>query len=308
MTRTPRAISCLLAGLALASASAARADVVTLADGRVLEGSITTSGTTVTIRHRLGEVRVDRSQIVKVVETEDAWDALERLRAELALGTADERYRFAVFCRDSGFADEAQRAFLAVLRVDTDHPGARGALGYVRQDGRWITVEDRNRALGLVEHEGEWLTPDDKAKRLAEAREVADARRAERDAELARARAQRDAERDEERAARRERAELYAREVVRERARQRALDSYERPGGIYSGYRGNGLLSSGYYGYAGGIALPGGGRLRVVTTPSGYGLFSPPCTVVVRRGYSAGVQGSGSYRGGNWGLNWRFGF
>lgn len=312
MTRTSRAFSSLLAGVALASAaSVARADVVTLADGRVLEGSISTSGTTVTIRHRLGEVQVDRSQIVKVVETEDAWDALERLRSELARGTADERYRFAVFCRDEGFADEAQRAFLAVLRVDTDHPGARGALGYVRQDGRWITVEDRNRALGLVEHEGEWITPDDKAKRLAEAREVAAARRAEREAELARARAQRDAEREEERVARRERAELYAREVVRERARQRALDSYERPGGIYSGYAGfpgNGLLGAGYYGYQGGIALPGGGRLRVLTTPSGYGLFSPPCPVVVRRGYSSGVRGSGSYRGGSWSLNWRFGF
>lgn len=293
MTRASRALTALLAGFFFATTAAtARADVVTLADGRVLEGSISTSGTTVIIRHRLGEVRVDRSQVVKVEETEDAWDVLERLRGELASGTADERYRFAVFCREQRFDLEAQRAFLSVLRVDTDHPGARAALGYVRHEGRWVTVADRNRAAGLVEHEGEWMTPEVRAQRLEQARQAAEARRAAREAELARAREKREAERDAERAARRERAELYAREVVREQARQRALDSYERPYSLV---------------YGGGYPL-GWGRYRVVTPPWGGGFYAPPCPLVVRRGTSFGAQVGGSYTGGSWRLSWRFGY
>lgn len=288
MTRASRAFAVLLAGFA--SAALARADVVTLADGRVLEGSVTTSGTTVIIRHRLGEIRVDRAQVVKIEETEDAWDVLERLRAELASGTADERYRFAVFCRENGFALEAQRAFLSVLRVDTDHPGARAALGYVRHEGRWVTVEDRNRAMGLVLHEGEWMTPEARAKRLEEARRAAEERRAAREAELARAREKREAEREAERAARRERAELYAREVAREQARQRALDSYERPYSLVYG--------SGYPFAWGGYRVISGGPI---------GFYRPPCPVVVRRGPSHGLQVGGSYTGGGWRLTWRFG-
>lgn len=295
MTRTSRALACLLGGVcaALAAAPSARADVVTLADGRVLEGSVTTSGKTVIIRHRLGEVRVDRSQVVKVVETEDAWDTLERLRAELASGTADERYRFAVFCREERFDADAQRAFLSVLRVDTDHPGARAALGYLRHDGRWVTADDRSRALGLVQHDGEWMTPEARAARVEQARQLAEARRAEREAELARARERREAEREADRAARRERAELYAREVVREQARQRALDSYERPYGVLG---------------AGSYTPLSWGRYRVVSTPWGGGFYSPPCPVVIRRGARYGSQLGGSYTGGGWRLNWRLGF
>lgn len=293
MSRTCWSVVALLALLA----GPASADIVTLADGRVLEGSVTVSGTTVIIRHRLGEVRVDRSQIVKVEETDDVWDQLDRLRAELAQGTADERYRFAVFCRENGFADDARKAFLSVLRVDTDHPGARAALGYVKVDGRWVTVEDRNRALGLVQHEGEWMTPEARAARVEQTRQAAEARKAEREAEQARARARREAEREATAQARRERAELYAQELARERARQRALDSYERPNGIYSGYN---------------VLNPWGG-VRVFNGGWGWGggFYRPPCPVVVPRGgagWGVGSQVRGSYDGGRWQLNWRFGF
>lgn len=288
-----RALSAaLLAGLALTSG--ARADIVTLNDGRVLEGSVTVSGTSVVVRQRLGEVRVRMEQVLRIVETVDPWDDLERLRKELAAGTADERYRFAVFCRDNDFQDEARRAFLDVLRVDTDHPGARAALGFVRHDGRWITGEDRNRALGLVEHEGEWLTPDERARRVERARETAEARRAAKDAELADARAKRAAERAEERAARRERALAFDRALARAEAQERALDSYD-----------DRRLSSGIY-------VPGvfGGRCRVITTPWA-GMYRPPCPVPGRGssyGSRIGSSVGGSYRSGKWSLNFRFGF
>jgi hypothetical protein len=300
MTPPTRSLLAGLAALALGLATPARADVVTLADGRVLEGSVRHEGATVIIRHKLGEVRVDAGQVVKIVETEDPWDELERLRGELSRGTADERYRFAVFCREHGFDDEARRAFLDVLRVDSDHPGARAALGYVRDEGRWVTLEDHNRALGLVLDHGEWVTPEVKAKRAEDERQAALARQAAREAELAQARARREQERAEARQARREQALAYAREVARQEAIARIDAS--------SPYTGNGVLASSWYGA--GVYVGPGTYLRVITTPWGNG-FAPPCPTVVtghRRYRSSGSGVSGSYRDGHWSLSWRLGF
>ena len=163
----------ILAGLTLAAAPV-WADAVVLKDGRTLEGAVSVRDGQVVVRHRFGEIRVSEADVVRIDETDDAWDQLERLRGQLAHGTADERYRFAMFAREEGFTDEARKALLSVLRVDTDHPGARAALGYVQHEGRWITEEDRNLAMGLVQYRGEWLTPEEKAARIAERQAAAE--------------------------------------------------------------------------------------------------------------------------------------
>lgn len=314
--------STLFALLTLALAGQARADVITLRDGRTVEGAIVERGSThLVVRHKLGEVAVERAQIVKVVEQDDPWDQLQRLRHELGNGTADERYRVAALARELGLDDEAKRAFLNVLRVDPDHPGARAALGHVRHEGRWLTAEDAARAKGLVQWKGDWVTPEERTRREEQARAEADARKKEREAaQVARAE-RREAEREADRKARRERIAAYERELAVARARAQAESAY---------YPANGILSTygGYYGY------PFGGPIRVVSSPWGSGWCRPPRSIVTyqprgiyrtsggirrsggftggtwtSRGYrNPGVQLGGSYNGGNWGLRFRFGF
>ena len=180
----------LLAAVLLSCSSLCWADVVHLTDGRALEGSVTPDGDHLIIRHRFGEARVRKSDVVKIEDTRDAWDQLAKLRQDLAGGTADERYRYATFAREHGFTSEAQRAFLSVLRVDLDHPGARAALGYVQHQGRWVTAADKNRLLGLVQYKGDWVKPEEKA-RLEEAarKEAKERREAKADAKREKAKA-----------------------------------------------------------------------------------------------------------------------
>jgi hypothetical protein len=314
-------------GLALValflSAGAASADVVRLRDGRTLEGIVSEEGATVVVRQRLGEVRVDRAQVQSIESTDDPADQLERLRKELAGGTADERYRYAVFARENGFEDEARHAFLSVLRVDAEHAGARAALGYVQHEGRWLTVDDRNRALGLVQVRGEWITPAEKAAREREAQAAADKRREEREAAVAREHDRREAERVAERDARRERIAAYELALAKARAQERAAAEAEASGPTY--YTGpyypgsrNGVLGSSYgYGY-GGIGLIGG---RSIRTPYGYAgpviLGGDGCQTYPPGGYrgpAGGYRGpgrtglSGSYSDGPVQLRWRLGF
>ena len=294
----PPRFTLLLAAALASAAGAARADVVTLRDGRTLEGSVTHEGEVVVVRHRFGEVRVPAAEVAQVEDTPDAWDELLRLRAELAGGTADQRYRLAVFCREHGFEDDARRAFLSVLRLDIDHPGARAALGYVRHEGRWVTRADRARALGLVEHRGAWVTPEEKAAQEAGEREALREQRAAQEAERAAVRAERRERREAERAARRERLA----EAERERQRARATAAIDAE--LARNRRGTYVL--------GDTALGAWLRYPRVdpyafygrTALWGCGSRATRSVVVVR----SGAELSGSVDGGRWQLRWRLGY
>lgn len=295
--------------LLLALSGVALADVVHLTDGRKLEGTVTAEGQTVVVRQRWGEVRIPREEVLRVEETHDAWDELARQKRELGQGTADERYRFAEWCRAQGFKEEAQLAFLDVLRVDPDHPGARAALGYVIHEGRWITLADKNRAAGLVEHEGEWITPAERTRRIEAKREARDKAR---EAQLAAREAERERrkrEREEaaaERKARIKEAELELAKAREERAKAEAelAASGRRPTRFYYGPNGS-LYPVGYYPFGYNI-----GGIRVVTTGGGVyygGCYPYPVYGGYSGfGYSSGV--SGYYNGGKWGIRFRAGF
>lgn len=296
--------------LALLVGAPALADVVHMADGRRLEGAVSVEGGRVVVRQRWGEVRVERAEVDRIEETDDPWDQLSRLQKELGQGTAEERYRLGEWARTQGFKAESQQAFLDVLRVDPDHPGARAALGYVLHEGRWVTAADRNRALGLVEHQGQWVTPDEKAKRLAEGREARakerqarEDARAEREQAKAAEKARKDQEREDERQARLERRRAAELELAKARARLQAEEEawarsptrfYYGPGGV--------LYPVGYP--CGGYRVLGGGGIYYggcypypvqYGSYSGYGYY-----------YNSGL--SGFYNGGNWGIRFRVGF
>ncbi|MEZ6187220.1 MAG: hypothetical protein R3F62_19685 [Planctomycetota bacterium] len=297
-------ISTFLLALAAPFASA---DVVHLKDGRSLEGVVERTADAVIVKHKLGEVTIPLSDVVRVEATADAKDELERLRDSLAKGTADERYRFAVYAREHGFEDEALRAFYDVLRVDTNHPGARAALGYVQHEGQWVTLEDKYRSQGLVPYRGEWVSPEEKNERIVAAREArleterlkAETKRLERE--------ERRAEREAEREARRERlalakAEAQAAQLEYAKARAEAEAEAIR-NGVLNGY------------YVPGYSYPLYGRYRVLGNGFLYpssGYYCPQRPVLYGSGYrsSFGLGSSlrGFYNGGNWGLRWSVGF
>ncbi len=286
--------------LLLLSAAPVLADVVHLRDGRSLEGSVIRAGDTLIVRRKLGSSHVHLSDVLRIEETTDRWDELERLRGQLANGTADERYRFGAWCRDHDFKEEGQRAFLSVLRLDLDHTGARAALGYVLHEGRWLTRADKNRLEGLVEHDGAWVTPEKKAKLVAAEKEAArqarDARREAVEADKLARRQRREAERLAKREARQERAQAISRARAWQRVTSTRWTNWGGGGGFNSGrvlypYGFGGTCTTGYRPY-GSYVQPRWGR-------------------GVDRGYSYrryGVQLNGNYSQGNTNLRWRVGY
>ena len=275
--------SLLASLLVLSAAGVALADVVVMKDGRQLQGRSTVEGDEVVIRQKHGEVRVPRDEVLKIERQDDVYSQLARKEKELAGGTADDRYQLGVWARDHKLDDEARAAFLSVLKVDPDHAGARAALGYVLEGGRWLTEEDQMRARGMVKFQGRWMTPADKiraeadnADKLAKAREAV--KKAEEDKLAARA-AKLQAERD----ARLARIQTYEEELARARARRQAAEEAEPLG-----------FSSVTYGPYGGF-----GRYGLVGGPIGYSYYVGPRNlsnrdILIYAGYQ-----SGRYRYGN---------
>jgi hypothetical protein len=298
--------SFLWAALALMCAAGfAHADIVHLRDGRVIEGSLIREGDTIIVRRKLGSIHVHASDVLRIEETADRWDELERLQRQLGNGTADERYRLGVWSREHSFKKQAKRAFLSVLRVDLDHAGARAALGYVRHDGRWITRSDKLRLEGLVEHEGQWLKPEAKAKLMAAQKAKAQAAREARVKAKEDAKLERRERREAKREARRERNRERQLELARARAWDRVTSTPYRNQSWY-GYRTGSVL----YPYGRGGTCNG---YRPYVSPAYRGYQSNRS-----RGYQynrngvyyrrSGLRASGSYKGGNWGLRWRIGY
>lgn len=287
----------------------ASADVVLLRDGRRLEGAVSQDGDDIVVRLKLGETRVKKSDVLKIVDTLDARDEYAALAKKLAGGTADERYRLGVFARKKGLEPEARKAFLSVLRVDIDHPGARAALGYVLDKGRWITLEDRNRLRGLVKHKGKWVTPAAKAKQVQKDKELAAAKRKLKAEAKARQAAEKKLAKQKKRAARRER--ILKRDLAKARARARraeaeAAEAENTLGSPsfndrYRVFTGTPVVVGGriyYYPYR--LYTPGCGGPSITPYPRRRGVYR------YGRRYRGGL--SGYYNGGNWGLRWRIGY
>ncbi|MGE4144575.1 MAG: hypothetical protein AB7N76_28340, partial [Planctomycetota bacterium] len=113
-------------------------DSVTLTDGRVLKGSIERRGSFLAVRLRYGEVLVAQDQVASLEDRRDPFDERAALEAQgFPQGTVEQRLRYATLLAEQQ-APEAPAAYLAVLRLDPDHAGARAALGYVLVDGRWL--------------------------------------------------------------------------------------------------------------------------------------------------------------------------
>jgi hypothetical protein len=118
-------------------------------------------------------------------EDADAWRPLGRWAAMKGIGT------------------QSDQAYKRVLQIAPDDREAREALGYVHQDGRWMTEDESFRARGFVQYDGEWMTPAEMQAAQADAAAEQARRDAERravDAQIAQAEAEQRAHEAEKRA------------------------------------------------------------------------------------------------------------
>jgi hypothetical protein len=157
MARAVLAASSL--AVVLAVAPSALADRLELADGRVVEGTVTKDGETYRVLSRFGESEVPAKDVrawTKSKSFEAEWR--ERLAA-VKPGDHAGRAGVAKWLLELGRTEEARASASAVLDEDPENAVAHEVLGHVRHKGEWMTPDAAKRADGLEEHGGAWYTP-----------------------------------------------------------------------------------------------------------------------------------------------------
>ena len=169
----------LAVALSAATAPAARADRLVLADGRTIEGVVTKDGETYHVVSRFGESELAAKDVKsweKGKTLEEQWRARS---AALAPDDHAGRAALAKWLFDAGRVEEARGVASQVVEADPENALAHEVLGHVRHAGAWMTPDDAKRADGLVERGGQWYTPEEWTRLDAEAKAKVNAKEGE---------------------------------------------------------------------------------------------------------------------------------
>jgi hypothetical protein len=185
----------LLAGPALA-------DELVLKNGRTLEGEVTEAGDTVTFKRPGISMEIRRDEVKEIRKSPSTKEQYAKKAADLdkadldakLLGNAPDakrtaaaeaHHRLGLWCSAKGLKDEAKAEQQKAVALDTNHAGARRALGYVDigyspAQPSWALEEDVMKQKGLVKVEGRWVTKEE-AESLAKGGEPSAAEKARRE-------------------------------------------------------------------------------------------------------------------------------
>lgn len=149
--------------LGLAIILPARADLLYPKGGAPpVEGRVEDDGTDPVVKVRLpggGTLSYPRDHIDRI---ERCLLPQEEYRQRLgAMAGDDEEAHLALgrWCLGKGMRREAAERFQWVLRLSPGNAEALSALGYVQEQGVWMSGEEGHRLRGDRQHEGRWLAP-----------------------------------------------------------------------------------------------------------------------------------------------------
>ncbi|MBI3097350.1 MAG: HEAT repeat domain-containing protein [Planctomycetes bacterium] len=152
----------LLPALLLLTLATASADVVWLKDGSRREGRVVDQGPSIRVITPHGSISIEKSQIDHIDAGPSPWDSYAEKAAALLPEDADGHFALAEWCGEHRMPIERQRELEAAVLANPDHAAARKALGFVLQDGRWMTEREALIARGMVEYEGRWVRPEER--------------------------------------------------------------------------------------------------------------------------------------------------
>jgi len=108
---------------------------VTLKNGNRIEGVITKqTEDAIELVTTYGALTIPRQDIAEIKETESAQELYKKKRNELA----QQYYALALWAKEKNLKGEAQELLQKVIELDSDHEGARLALGYAKLEGKWV--------------------------------------------------------------------------------------------------------------------------------------------------------------------------
>lgn len=143
----------------LLAGRAAKADVLELVDGRLVEGVVVQQDDVYLVHSRFGIKEIPAAE-VKVRRKAESIDA--QVRAHLASLDPDDmenRALLARWLRDLGRTEEGTAMAETVLEKDPENAVAHEVLGHIRHQGVWQTPDEAKRSQGLEKHGDAWYTP-----------------------------------------------------------------------------------------------------------------------------------------------------
>lgn len=137
-------------------------DEVELTDGTLIEGKVQETGDTVRVTRSGGTVTFPRFLVKRIEYKKTPQDIYLEKAAALKDDDLEGRLRLARWCATQRLQAEARAEYAKVIAAETDHEEARAALGYRRQNDKWMTEDEINAGKGLVRHHGRWMTPEER--------------------------------------------------------------------------------------------------------------------------------------------------
>ncbi|MBE7463515.1 MAG: hypothetical protein HS116_08430 [Planctomycetes bacterium] len=146
-------------------ASAARADLVYLKNGGLLEGKVVRKGEWLHIEQADGTVIVEVSKVEQIVKQETDLEVFDKRFAKIdedAEGAASLYSELGRWADGRRLKSRAEKAHRKAIALSPDLEISRTALGHVKVNGSWMTYDEAQQARGLVRHKDAWVTPEAK--------------------------------------------------------------------------------------------------------------------------------------------------
>lgn len=154
---SPSLLCLLLAGL---PASIVRADTVFLKSGGEVRGEILPAPAEgqVAVRTQLGvEISVLQTDIAQIKPRSPIREEYVT-RSRRLPDTAQAHWDLAEWCRANKLPIQREEQLELLLGVDPEHEESRRILGYVQENGEWLTKEEQMTRRGYVKHKGRWIS------------------------------------------------------------------------------------------------------------------------------------------------------
>jgi len=187
----PLAAALLACGALALVAAPARADILELQDGRLIEGIVVQTDGQYHVQSRFGASTIPVDQVKSHVKARSVDEQIREHVARLAPDDAENRALLARWLVSIGREEEGKALATEVLELDPESSVAHQVLGHIRHQGVWRTPDEAKRAEGLERHGDRWYTPQEWANQGKSTREAA----LEREREIERERIQQDVNR-----------------------------------------------------------------------------------------------------------------
>jgi len=121
--------------------AAASADRIVLADGRSFIGTVSVEDQTVFIKVSYGTLKFPKAKVLRIEFKATPEAELGKKLAKIDQDDPGALFELADWASQHELKRHAEDIYARILKIDPDHGATRRALGYVKVDGQWRTVD-----------------------------------------------------------------------------------------------------------------------------------------------------------------------